>query len=58
MLGFWRMAELAADIEKGEGQGPHKTRTPYQARRLLDDAVAETRTAVQAARPGPKTLPA
>jgi HPt (histidine-containing phosphotransfer) domain-containing protein len=58
MLGFWRMAELAADIEKGEGQGPHKTRTPPQARKLLDDALAETRMAVQAARPRPQALPA
>ncbi len=58
MLGFWRIAELAVDIEKAEGQGPHKTRTPQQARKLLDMALAETRAAVQAARPGPQAQPA
>ena len=50
MLGFWRIAAVTADIEAAEGAGMG-TRTPQQARALLQAAVEETRAAVQASPP-------
>lgn len=58
MLGFWRIATLASEFEKAEGQGPNPARTPQQARRLLDEALAETHAAVQATRANPQGVPA
>ncbi len=56
MLGFWRIATLAADIEKAEGQG-QRPRTPQQARALLDEALAETFQAVQEAQAASQASP-
>jgi hypothetical protein len=57
MLGFWRIALLAAEIELAEGRG-QATRTPQQACALLNAAVEETRNAVQARQSVPQALAA
>lgn len=57
MLGFWRIALLAAEIELAEGRG-QATRTPQQACALLHAAVEETRAAVQATQSVPQALAA
>jgi signal transduction histidine kinase/DNA-binding NarL/FixJ family response regulator len=57
MLGFWRIAALAVEFETAEGRGK-PARTPAQACSLLNDAVEETRAAVQATRTQAPALPA
>ena len=57
MLGFWRIATLAAEFERAEGRG-QPGRTPQQACALLHAALDETRAAVQAAQPLLQALPA